>query len=139
MGHPALAWRLTAEAMIALAVTRAVLALLPFRVAVRWLGLRLATEEHSDSGGATAPIVPLMGDAVLRAASMAPFRAVCLQQAIAAAILLRLRGHAVQVHFGVSLDAQGALSAHAWSRCQGFIVTGGRQMAGFQPISMFVT
>nr|WP_232302747.1 lasso peptide biosynthesis B2 protein [Elstera litoralis] len=53
--------------------------------------------------------------------------------------MLRRRGLAVQVHFGVTKDADGKLLAHAWSRCQGELVTGGQQMPEYQPISVFVT
>ncbi len=132
--------RLAAEALLLLAVSRAVLAMLPFRLAVRWLGLRLAREigNEGEDGRAVTPIVLQVRDAVRRAAGVAPFRAVCLQQAVAAALMLRRRGLAVQVHFGVTKDADGNLSAHAWSRCQGELVTGGQQMPEYQPISVFV-
>lgn len=140
---PAAEQRLAVEGLALLAVSRTVLALLPFRIAMRWLGLRLdcgigmATDDGE--GAAVSPAVLLVGDAVRRAASVAPFRAVCLQQAVAAALMLRRRGHAAQVHFGVTRDPDGNIIAHAWSRCQGKLVTGGQQMPHYQPISVFVT
>ncbi len=135
--------RLAVEALTLMAISRTVLALLPFRIAMRRFGLRLdhgiemAADEEEKV--AASPAVLLVGDAVRRAASVSPFRAVCLQQAIAAALMLRRRGHAVQVHFGVARDQDGNLIAHAWCRCQGKLVTGGHEAVRYQPISVFVT
>ncbi|MFV3130378.1 lasso peptide biosynthesis B2 protein [Niveispirillum sp. KHB5.9] len=137
---PAAERRLAVEAFILLAVSRVMLALLPFRVAMDWLGLRLVHGAGpGEEGNVPAPVVPLVGEAVCRAAAIAPFRAVCLQQAVTAALMLRRRGHATEVHFGVAKDGNGNMIAHAWSRCQGRLVTGGRQMPQYQPISVFVT
>lgn len=138
---PAVERRLAIEALTVLAISRTVLAVLPFPIAMRRLGLRLerGIGMADGDGAAVAPAVLLIGDAVRRAAAVAPFRAVCLQQAVAAALMLRRRGHAAQVHFGVKRDGDGNMIAHAWSRCQGKLVTGGQQMPHYQPISVFTT
>lgn len=134
--------RLAVEALIVLAFCRAVLALLPFRIAMRWLGLRL-TERIAIAGEREAQMPPSpaadIGQALLRASSIAPFRAVCLQQALAAALMLRWRGQQVEVYFGLAKDSTGSLIAHAWSKSQGGVVTGGQQMPDYTPISVFVT
>ncbi len=134
---------LAIEALAFLGISRAVLAVLPFRIAMRGLGLRLAEggglDDADRNGPAPSPIVLLIGDAVRRAASVAPFKAVCLQQAVAASLMLRRRGYRTQIHFGVTKDEGGALIAHAWSRCHGKLVTGAQQMPHYQPISVFVT
>lgn len=89
---------LAVEGLAMLAVSRAVLALLPFRIAMRWLGLRLDRGTGRMGGEAeetpATPSVLLVGAAVRRAAAIAPFRAVCLQQAVAAALMLRQIGRA---------------------------------------------
>ncbi|MQP68084.1 lasso peptide biosynthesis B2 protein [Niveispirillum sp. SYP-B3756] len=134
--------RLAVEAFALLAFVRVVLVLLPFQRATQRLGLRLdrgGVLQEEDGGAVAIPSVLLVRDAVRRAASVAPFRAVCLQQAFAAALMLRRRGHGVQVHLGVAKDGSGNLTAHAWSLCQGTMVTGGEQMPRFRPISVFVT
>lgn len=132
---------LAVEAFALLAFVRVVLALLPFKRATQHLGLRpesAGAQPEEDGAAVATPSILLVRDAVRRAASVAPFRAVCLQQAFAAALMLRRRGHAVQVHFGVAKDGDGTLAAHAWSLCQGTLVTGGEQMPRFRPISVFV-
>lgn len=132
--------RLALEALVMLAWGRTLLGILPFRIAMRWLRLRLEREAVAQPETLSPdPIVPAIADAVRRAASVAPFRAVCLQQSIAAALMLRRRGLAVEVHFGVARDDTGSIIAHAWSRCQGVIVTGEQQRVNYQPISVFVT
>lgn len=141
---PAAEQGLALEALAYLALCRGMLALLPFRIAMQWLGLRLHDLRSADAVLASPPepgVEPgaAIGLAVQRASSIAPFRAVCLQQALAAALMLRRRGHAVEVYFGLAKDTDGKLIAHAWSKCQGGLVTGGQQMPHYTPISVFVT
>ncbi len=144
---PAIEQGLALEALIYLALCRGMLALLPFRIAMQWLGLRLhagGIVSEAAPGSSTGPGTEsgpgsAIGLAVQRASSIAPFKAVCLQQALAAALMLRRRGHDVEVYFGLAKDAEGKLIAHAWSKCQGGLVTGGQQMPHYTPISVFVT
>jgi hypothetical protein len=76
--------------------------------------------------------------AIARAASWALFRAVCLQQAFAAALTLRRRGLAATVHLGVALEAPGAyLTAHVWSRCGDIPVSGEAVAADFTAVAAF--
>lgn len=141
---PAADRRLALEALLFLAISRVTLAMLPFRAAMRGLGLRHAREEVGAGGTMpdrcpSADDVKAIGLALARASAVAPFRAVCLQQAVAAALMLRRRGRPAEVHFGLAKDESGRLIAHAWSRCRGTLVTGGRQMPDYTPVSHFLT
>lgn len=131
------------EALLFLAVSRCMLGLLPFRVGMRGLGLRVRNDIGDDAAVPEARsrqgAVLAVATAVSRASAVAPFRAVCLQQALAAALMLRRRGHPAEVYFGLAKDAGGKLSAHAWSKCRGVPVTGGPQMRRYVPVSVFVT
>ena len=64
-----------------------------------------------------------IGWAVLRASRNAPFRAVCLQQAVAAKMMLSRRNIRSVMRFGVS-KANNRLQAHAWLDCGDIKVTG---------------
>ena len=76
------------------------------------------------SGGRVAvPEVREVSRAIARAARHVPFRAVCLQQAFAALLMLRRRSLAATVHLGLARE-DGTLKAHAWSRCGEVPVTG---------------
>jgi hypothetical protein len=63
--------------------------------------------------------------------------AVCLPQAIAGHWMLRRRGIASVVCFGVGRDPEAKLGAHAWLRVADRVVLGQRAMAGFTPIAEF--
>jgi hypothetical protein len=137
--------RLALEALVFLAIGRATLAMLPFRTAMRCLGLEHIRKVGANGAmpapsadGTKADAAKAVGIALGRASAVAPFRAVCLQQAVAAALMLRRRGCPTEVHFGLAKDEDGRLIAHAWSRCHGRLVTGGRQMPDYIPISHFI-
>lgn len=117
--------RLTVEAAAWLTVALGALALLPFRRVAAWLG-------EVTGGGPPAPhpaaphpadirqqaTARRIGRAVERAARRLPVNARCLPQAIAAMAMLRRRGIASTVHFGMRLSDKngtgGRLMAHAW-------------------------
>lgn len=130
------------EAAAALATVRLLLAMLPFQMAMRVAGLRSVTE---GSAGQDVPRVTsddvaaasILGRAVVRAARHMPFRAVCLQQAMACAVMLRRRRLPVVVRFGVAKTADGALDAHAWAICGHAILTGAQGRERFIPIATF--
>lgn len=125
--------RLALKALAALAEARLTLAFLPFPKAMARFGLHVG---RTEAAAPNPEIARAISVAVRRAAGVAPFRAVCLQQAVAAALLLRRLGQPVEVHFGVAHDEAG-LGAHAWAICDGFVVTGGEQRDAFTPIAVF--
>lgn len=127
--------RLALEALMALAEARLTLALLPFPKAMARLGLRIG---RTGEAAANPDIREAITIAVRRAAGVAPFRAVCLQQAVAAALMLRRRAQPIEVHFGVARN-DGALVAHAWALCGGFAVTGGERSQDYTPIAVFTS
>jgi len=127
--------RRTMEGMVLLLVVRLLLGLLPFR---RALGLLRIAPGHAPAGRESAEQAAQVGRAIARAARWAPFRAVCLQQAFAAALMLRRRGLAASVHLGVARGTPEAdLAAHAWSRCGDIPVTGEAAAADFTAVAAF--
>ncbi len=127
---------LTVEAAFWLLLVRLAIGVLPFRSALRLL--RIAPGEAA-GGRIDASEAAAIGRAVERAARHVPFHAVCLQQAFAAALMLRRRGLAAAVHLGVAREAPEAdLTAHAWSRCGDSPVTGEAAAADFTAVAAFV-
>jgi hypothetical protein len=125
----------TVEAMVLLLVVRLLLVLLPFRRVLRLLGV---APGHESGGRRSAVEAGQVGRAIVRAARWAPFRAVCLQQAFAAALMLRRRGLAATIHLGVAREPPGSdLTAHAWSRCGDIPVTGEAAAADFTAVAAF--
>ncbi|MES2497951.1 MAG: lasso peptide biosynthesis B2 protein [Pseudomonadota bacterium] len=122
---------LLVEALMWLAAARLALLVFPFRRVARRLGE--ATAPHADGAAAAgvggqqdAVLAQDIGWAVGRMAAHVPFKAVCLQQAIAARMMLRRRGIGSALHFGVAKGESPAkaLEAHAWLDAAGTPVTG---------------
>ena len=117
-------------AWVLIGLSSATLALRPFKRIAPLLGRNL---------GATS-LAPLadpkalrrgtsIGKAVSIAANYAPFRANCLPQAMAAALLCRIGRVPYAAHLGASLtepDREGELVAHAWVQCHSVTLTGGQ-------------
>ena len=125
-------WR-SCEAAQMLFVVRVALALLPLPLALRLFGIAVGS---ASSGRVDPHEAALIGRAIARAARHVPFRAVCLQQAFAAMLMLRRRGLAVTVHLGV-LREGSELRAHAWSRCGDVPVTGVPAARDFTAVAAF--
>jgi hypothetical protein len=125
----------TVEAALWLLLARLAFALLPFRLALRML--RIAPGE-TGAGRVAASEAFDISRAVCRAARSVPFRAVCLQQAFAALLMLRRRGLAATVHLGLARGDTGDLKAHAWSVCGELPVTGVAAARGFVAVAAFV-
>jgi hypothetical protein len=62
----------------------------------------------------------------MAAADRLPFRTTCLVRALAADAMLRRRGHAPEIRFGVRTPETGAtgIEAHAWLDLSGAVVLG---------------
>jgi hypothetical protein len=132
----ALTWReqlCTLEAAFSLLAVRVAFALLPLPLALRLFGI---VQGETAAGRVAAREAEAVGRAIARAARYVPFRAVCLQQAFAALLMLRRRGLAATVHLGLNRE-DGALKAHAWSHCGGVPVTGVPVSRSFAPIAAF--
>lgn len=146
--------RLTVEAAAWLTVALGLLTLLPFRL----VAARFGTPTGSDRvWNATAPpadvrqqaLTQRIGRAVERAARHLPVTARCLPQAIAAKAMLRRRGIAATMHFGIRLSDRpdhgrmaahapvGRMAAHAWVTAGGAGVVGLPGSAGFAVIARF--
>lgn len=75
--------------------------------------------------------------AFARAGRYVPCLCKCYEQAIAAKMILKGRGIATTMYYGVAKDQAGRLFAHAWLRCGNYIVTGRNGMERFTVVGMF--
>jgi hypothetical protein len=103
-------WLLLGEALVALTVASALIALVPFR--------RIAALASRGRQGPPAPPgeARRIAQAVDAWARRVPWRAVCFQQGFAAQLMLRRRGHAACLIYGAARDEHGGLIAHVWVR-----------------------
>jgi hypothetical protein len=124
------------EALAALFLARAALLCLPFRRIAAGLGamgaespLELPEQHHA--------AVEEVSWAVQAVAHRVPWDSRCLAQALAAYRLLKRRGIAATVYFGVKRDPAVPFSAHAWVRCGGRIVTGASGVEAYTVLMQF--
>jgi hypothetical protein len=135
-------WRqrlILACALVALAIMRLVVGILPFRLIVAAIGLRPGRSPQETDPASEARAV-LIGRAVRSAAAHAPWDSTCLVQALAAASLLRFSGIGATLYLGVAKDdgaASEGLTAHAWLRCGGHVLTGEAERDRFAELASF--
>jgi Transglutaminase-like superfamily len=140
-------WRrraLIAEAVAWLLVLRFALLLVPFPRLARALGAFVppADPRVAAAGAATtqdaAWLAREIGWAGTRGAAHAPFKAVCLPQAMAARIMLKRRGVGSVMRFGAARSPGSPLVTHVWLDAAGVKVTGYPAARGFAEIGCFV-
>lgn len=135
---------LLVEAATALAVARLIVATRsPARVA-RGFGRPLARD--ADAAGGThragdADRAAEIGWAIRCAATNVPFRALCVEQALAARALLDRRAIAATVHYGIASPAgdSDGLRAHVWTNAAGEAITGYPLRPAFREIARFMS
>jgi len=128
--------RLLCEALATLAISRVVMACLPFRRIARWLGT--AGEESPVAAPSDEiRIAQEIGWAVGVLARRVPWDGRCLAQALAATSMLRRRGLEGTVSFGARKGEVAGFEAHAWVRFGSYMVTGGPEHQRFQIFTTF--
>lgn len=128
-------WLLLAEGFCSLGVAWIALRLVPFkRLAAGWGEPRTesAADTHTDSGP-----VDGVSWAVQTAGRRTPWRSTCLVQALSARWMLRRRGKASTIYFGLTKGEAGDLEAHAWLRCGTKVLTGARGRRRYTVVSAF--
>lgn len=132
------------EAVTALAVARLIVATSsPARVA-RGFGRPLAQDANTPSDAHRAGDADRAADigwAIRCAAANLPFRALCVEQALAARALLDRRAIAAIVHYGIASPAGDStgLRAHVWTNAAGEEITGYPLRPAFREIARFVS
>jgi hypothetical protein len=124
----------TIEAVFYLLAVRLTFAFLPLPRALRLFGI---VQGQARTGRIAASEAGEVGRAIARAARHVSFRAVCLQQAFAALLMLRRRGLTATVYLGLAREGAGGLKAHAWSRSGEVPVTGDPEVRNFVPVADF--
>ena len=137
LGLPLKAKGLMVETLVLLALARTAVLLLPFRWVARALGREEAAASPLRNTPASTRQVRRIGWMVEKVSNNVPWTSKCLDQALAAKIMLARRGYATTVRFGVKKSEHGELAAHAWLTSAGVCVTGGRTRRQFTIINTF--
>jgi hypothetical protein len=125
--------RLIVEAVAALALAAFTIATLPFRRVVRLSAPPIdAAVDHGDQSRS----IDKVRWAVSACARRVPWRAKCLEQAVAAQWMLRRRSVPAAIHYGVARH-NGGLAAHAWVRAGSLDVLGCETAGDFRELARF--
>jgi hypothetical protein len=122
---------LAVEAAAFLALARLAVIALPFRLLAPRLGLRRGETPASVT---LHPAARRVGWAVGAVARRTPWRSECLEQAMAAKAMLRIRGIESTLYLGVTREP---FAAHAWLRVGDLHVTGGRDVSRYAVVASF--
>ena len=132
------------EALVLLAIARLALVVIPFPRLARLIGTFVLPQDprvalaHAGAAPVQAELATTIGRIVLLAANAAPFRAVCLPQALAARAMLSRRGIASVLSFGAARGDDKLFETHAWLDAAGVEVTGYPVANDFTRIACFV-
>jgi hypothetical protein len=127
---------LAAEALVLLTAFRVALALLPVRRILQLVTHRRrgVDEIASIAGAQEIATAVRVRWAVLAVTRHAPARFVCFPQSLAAYTMLRCRGVATTIVYGVARSPEGALLAHTWLMVGDRTVVGGEGSGAFTAI-----
>jgi hypothetical protein len=125
---------LAAEALVLLGLFRAALAIAPVRTIIGRLTRRRSDETAYEMPGHDLLMARRVQWAVGAAVRHSPVEFVCFPQALAGYTMLRRRGVASTLVYGVARSKQEELLAHAWLTVGETVVLGGDAVEGFTPI-----
>jgi hypothetical protein len=135
---------LAVEALAWLAVARLGLLVVAFPRLASLIGDFVSPDDprvaraHASASAEQAALAATIGRIVTDVARAAPFRAVCLPQALAARAMLARRGVASVLCFGAARGEEKPFDAHAWLDAAGVEVTGYPVAHDFTKIACFV-
>lgn len=138
MRREPLAWRdapLLAEALATLAWSSAAIAWMPFRRVAEIAGGAVGGTARGDPTHGTD--IDRVTQAVQAWARRVPWRTVCFQKGLAVHVMLRRRGVASRMHYGVSPRTQNGLGAHVWVDVGDRTVIGGEEAARFARLASY--
>ncbi len=130
-----LAWRdrlLLSEALLCLTIASLSISLLTFRSVARFM-----SSGRKAVAPAPTPLARRIAWALNACANRVPWKAVCFQRAVAAHMMLRRRGWAAAINYGIRREDDGELAAHVWARSGDVDVIGCEIAADFQLVASF--
>ena len=124
------------EATLWLGLARWAIVCLPFRRIAPQLGQHMAESPPEVDEEAQAKLAGV-ARAVRIMSRHVPWGSKCLDQAIAAHMMLHRRGLPGTLYLGVAKAGEAELEAHAWERSGPFYITGGRGRQQYTVVATF--
>jgi Transglutaminase-like superfamily len=126
-------WLLIKAAFL-LEATKLCMHLLPFQTLLR-LSARAASTFVTRPRHADPAFIDQVAWAVEVASRYTPGAKTCLNQALAAQVLLAQDGYSALIHIGATKGKGGQFQAHAWVESEGKVVIGGSGLECFTPLA----
>lgn len=126
------------EALVVIGAARLAIKLFTFQRLKRHLGTPLQDTETTPLDAATHTQLAAIGQAIRRAARIAPWHAMCYEQALTARWMLTRRRYRTVLYIGMRKGERVALEGHAWLRVGDYIVTGNTQLDTYTVVGTFV-
>ncbi|MDD4760918.1 MAG: lasso peptide biosynthesis B2 protein [Bacteroidaceae bacterium] len=132
------------ESWCFLAIARILIFWIPFRKLLPLLGRQVSQEDAEMAASAPTASNELLERiriSILRASRRSPWRTKCFEQALSVRMMLRRRNIKSVIYFGVSInqpDQPEKMTAHAWLKCSGIVVTGGKNNGSFTVVGRFL-
>lgn len=123
------------EAVFTSVVVKLIVLILPLRFYSKYLGIQQAESSDIDETN-NRHILYIISKSIVRSRKVITWKNRCMVEAITAKKMLKRRGLASTLYFGVSKENQ-KMAAHAWLRCGSVIVTGKQEMEKFVVVSTF--
>lgn len=117
-------------------ILRAFVIMLPFKWIARYLG-KQGMNSPAEENVVKLEAAQKIGRAVEIVSRYTPWESKCMVQAITAKVLVRKRGIANTMYFGVRKNKKNGLVAHAWLRVGPAIITGNCSVEEFKVVSLF--
>lgn len=127
--------RILAEAVMALGTAALAIRLTPFKRLARKVGSPGRAPTGGTEGAARA--IEQARWAIKAAGPYLPWKVACFQEGLALHSMLRRRGVASYLHYGVGQSPERGLSAHVWVTVDHRIVIGKEEAAGHACLATF--
>jgi hypothetical protein len=122
--------RLLVRASALLAMASAAVSLLPFRHAIRFGCVRLASTKHSS--------IEDIVSAVEAVARRVPWRTMCIEKGLVVQRMLRSSGVDAVLHYGARMNSKDAsVEAHVWVSVSGRAIIGGESAADYADLASY--
>lgn len=125
------------EATVLLAAAKLLIVFIPLRKIAHYLG-NLNTKPADCLTRSQMKKSSSVQSALLKSARNIPWNSVCLDQALACLIMLKLRGLPYSLFLGVRKDQEHKkLQAHAWIKCGKETIIGDNETASYTIVATF--
>lgn len=126
------------EVFIIMGFSRFLILFIPFRILASKIGEKM-NESSKDLDVEKVNTALSIGRVIEKLSNFTPWESKCLVQAITVSIMLKRRKISSTLYLGIARKDKKSLNAHAWIRCGNAVITGYKEMKGFNVVAKFAS